>query len=154
MECILLNGACLKTWSTTQSVVVRSSGEAECYAAVKGAAEGMTLQLKLGDLGLNVTVEVHTDSRGCRRICNRRGLEKLRHVEVVLLWLQQHVQSRMVIIRRIAGSVIPADQFTKYLAHARSPKHDWGVVRCVADPLKSIWNMLKSGHQAEEECEL
>ena len=39
--CTLMNGACLKNWSTTQSVIARSSGEVECYAAVKGAGEGM-----------------------------------------------------------------------------------------------------------------
>ena len=36
--CMLLNGACLKTWSTTQSVRAVSSGEAEYYAALKGAS--------------------------------------------------------------------------------------------------------------------
>ena len=58
--CILLNGACLKTWSTTQTVVARSSAKAEYYAAVKGAAEGMAVQSMLADLGLKVTIEVHT----------------------------------------------------------------------------------------------
>ena len=37
--CIWLNGACLKTWSTTQTVVARSSNEEEYYAAITGAAE-------------------------------------------------------------------------------------------------------------------
>ena len=32
---IVWNGACLKTWSTTQTVVALSSGEAEYFAAVK-----------------------------------------------------------------------------------------------------------------------
>ena len=72
--CILLNGACLKTWNTTQTVVARSSREAEYYAAVKGAAEGMALQSMLADLGLKVTIEVHTDSSACRGICKRRGM--------------------------------------------------------------------------------
>ena len=33
---IMWNGACLKVWSTTQTVIAMSSGEAEYYAAVKG----------------------------------------------------------------------------------------------------------------------
>ena len=53
----ILSGACFKTWSTTQSVVARSSGEAESYA-VKGAAEGKAVHSVLGDLGLSVTIEV------------------------------------------------------------------------------------------------
>ena len=32
---IMWNGTCLKTWSTTQTVIALSSGEAEYYAAVK-----------------------------------------------------------------------------------------------------------------------
>ena len=99
------HGARRETWSTAQPVVARSSGEAECYAAEQGAAEGMAVQSLLCDLGLKVTIEVHTDSSAC----NRKGLGKLGHVEVALLWLQQHVQSGNVIFRRIAGSVNPAD---------------------------------------------
>ena len=121
--CILLNGACLKTWSTTQTVVARSSGEAEYNAAVKGAAEGMALQSTLADLGLEVTIEVHTDSSACRGICNRRGFGKLRHLDVALLWLQQHVQSGKIILRRIAGSANRADLFTKHFARAEITMH-------------------------------
>ena len=32
------SGVCLKAWSTTQGVVALSSGEADYYAAVKGAS--------------------------------------------------------------------------------------------------------------------
>ena len=42
--CIMWNGACLKVWSTTQTVIALCSGEAEYYAAVKGGAEGLTMQ--------------------------------------------------------------------------------------------------------------
>ena len=125
------NGACLKTWSTTQTVVARSSGEAEYYAAVKGAAEGVSLQSMLADLGLKATIEVHTDSSACRGICNRRGLGKLRHLDVALLWLQQHVQSGKTILRRMAGSANPADLFTKNLANAEISMHS-GRLGCCA----------------------
>ena len=32
---------CLKTWSKTQALIAKSSGEAELYAVVKGAAEAL-----------------------------------------------------------------------------------------------------------------
>ena len=124
-RCILLNGACLKTWSTTQTVVARSSGEAEYCAAVKGAAEGM-----LADLGLKVTIEVHTDSSACRGICNRRGSGKLRHIDVALQWLQEHVQSGKIILRRIADSVNPAALFTKHFARAEITMHSGRLGFC------------------------
>ena len=59
-------GVCLKVWSSTQNVVAKSSGEAELCAAVRGAAEGMGLRSMVGDLGLEMTLRVHTDSDACR----------------------------------------------------------------------------------------
>ena len=50
-----------------------------------------------------------------QRICNRRGLGKLRHMEVELLWLQHCVQSGKVALRWIACSGNLADLFTMYL---------------------------------------
>ena len=38
--CIMVGDICVKAWSTTQKVVALRSGEAEYYAAVKGASEG------------------------------------------------------------------------------------------------------------------
>ena len=58
------------------------------------------------DLALKVTVVAHNDSSACREICNWRGLGKLRHMEVALLWLQQCVQSGRVVLRQIVGSGI------------------------------------------------
>ena len=42
--CLMWRGVCLKAWSTTQGAVALSSGEAEYYAAVKGASEGLGFQ--------------------------------------------------------------------------------------------------------------
>ena len=85
----------------------------------------------LAYLGLKVKVEVHTDSSPCTRICNRRCLEKLRHLDVALPWLQQHVHIRKIILRRIAGSANPAHLFTKHLAHAEITMHS-GRLGCCA----------------------
>ena len=51
-------GLCVKSWSSTQTVVARSSGEAEYYAAVKGASEGLGLQAMLRDVGIDNQVRV------------------------------------------------------------------------------------------------
>ena len=69
--CLIWNGICLKAWSTTQTVVATSSGEAEYYAAVKGAAEGLAFQSMCLDLGVELKVRLHTDSTACRGVCNR-----------------------------------------------------------------------------------
>jgi hypothetical protein len=48
---LIVYGVCLRIWLTTQRVVARSSGEAEQYAAVCGAAEGLGLKSMARDLG-------------------------------------------------------------------------------------------------------
>ena len=68
----------------------------------------------MGVLCLRVTVVIHSDSSACKGMCNRRGLGKLKHMEVELLWLQHCVQSGKVALRRIACSASLANLFTKY----------------------------------------
>jgi hypothetical protein len=107
--CAMWNGICLKAWATTQTVVAMSSGEAEYYAAVKGAAEGLALQSVLSDVGVAVQVRVHSDSTACKGICNRRGIGKIRHMAVPLLWLQDKVGKGEVTLVKVPGCESPAD---------------------------------------------
>ena len=48
---IMIGKHCLKTWSKTQALVAKSSGEAELYAVVKGAAEALGMVTLARDLG-------------------------------------------------------------------------------------------------------
>ena len=114
--CAIWNGICLKAWATTQTVVAMSSGEAEYYAAVKGAAEGLALQSMFNDVGVIVRVRIHTDSTACKGICNRRGIGKIRHMAVPLLWLQDRVGKGDVALVKVAGCENPSDLMTKHLA--------------------------------------
>ena len=100
---IVWNGACLKTWSTTQTVIALSSGEAEYYAAVKGCAEALAMQSYSRDLAIEVSVRVHTDSSACKGICGRSGLGKIKHLDVQLLWLQDAVRRDRVEMVKIRG---------------------------------------------------
>ena len=45
----------LKTWATTQTVFALSSGEAELYALVKGAAQSLGIVAMFTDFGLEVS---------------------------------------------------------------------------------------------------
>ena len=96
-----------------------SSGEAEYYAAVKGASEGLGFQAACADLGMweerPVAVKVLTDSSACKGICQRTGLGKIRHIDVALLWLQDMVRRGKISMRKIPGDSNPADLMTKYL---------------------------------------
>ncbi len=83
-----IGGQVVKTWASTQGSVAMSSGEAEYYALIKGAAEGLGLQAVMADLGWEVKVKVWSDSSAAGGMAARRGLGKNRHMEVKFLWLQ------------------------------------------------------------------
>jgi len=111
----MLGAHTLKTWSSTQSSVALSSGEAEFNGVIRAAGMGLGYQSLLEDLGLRVPLRVWTDSSAAVGICSRQGLGKLRHLDTHMLWVQQAVRSRRIDLRKIAGEENPADLFTKHL---------------------------------------
>ena len=109
---------CLKTWSTTQGPIALSSAEAEYYAMVDGVVRAFGAQamcLEIGLVGAEGPLELGTDSSAAKSFASRRGLGKARHVQTRLLWLQQAVAERRVIVRKVKGSENPADILTKFL---------------------------------------
>ena len=60
-------------------------------------------------------IVVHTDATTGRAIATRRGLGKVRHVALHLLWVQQRVQKGEVIIKKVKSADNPADLFTKHV---------------------------------------
>ena len=72
----------LKTWASTQSVIALSTGEAEFYAIIKGASQAMGLRSMMNYLGWKASIRVLTDATTGKSIASRRGLGKLRHIDV------------------------------------------------------------------------
>ena len=63
----------LNNWNTTQNVEALSSGEAEYYGLVKKMME---------ELGVKIGVKLKTDASAAKGIATRRGMGKVRHIEV------------------------------------------------------------------------
>ncbi len=59
---------CLKTYSQTQKTIALSSGESEFYGIVKAATTGVGIKSLFGSLGLEMEVQVNTDSSAARSI--------------------------------------------------------------------------------------
>ena len=81
----------VKGWSITQGVIALSSGESEFYGIVKGSSVGLGIKSILGDLGVKVRLRVYTDSSAAKGIASRRGLGKVRHIEVNQFGIQEKV---------------------------------------------------------------
>jgi len=111
---VTLASTCLKTWSSTQGTVALSSGESELYAVVKGAAEGIGMQSLMMDLGWQVSLVLRTDSSAAKAISWRRGIGKVRHLDVRYLWVQQRLNDKLMHIGKVKGAVNPANILTKY----------------------------------------
>lgn len=106
----------IKAWSSTQTVIALSTGEAELYALNKASAQGLGLQSLLKDMGIELEVRVHTDATTGRAIVTRRGLGKVRHIAVNELWMQEKVNNGTVSIHKIKNKFNLADLMTKYLS--------------------------------------
>ena len=105
----------IKSWSTTQSVIALSSGEAELYALVKGAAEATGLISMMADFGQRLHARVCVDSSAAVGIVHRVGLGKTRHIEVQYLWVQEKVSNKQLQVDKIRTNENPSDILTKYV---------------------------------------
>ena len=112
---VQLGSHCLKAWSSTQSVVALSSGEAEYYAMVKGLCQAKGVQAAIGDLGVKSGVIMGTDSAAAIGIASRTGLGKTRHIAVQLLFIQQELKKGSFRLVKVNGTENPADLLTKHL---------------------------------------
>ena len=130
---LYLGGVAVRAWSSNQNVIALSSGEAEYYAALKGASSALGFQSMLRDLGIGTSITLYTDSSAARGIIHRAGLGKLRHLETGYLWLQAAVKAKKLQVRKVLGTENPADLLTKHLAAA------------------DMWKNLEKLHMAPED---
>ena len=109
---------CIKTWSATQHAYALSSAEAELYAMVEGVtrAKGLrNLAFELGFRSLINVVHLSTDSSAAKSFVCRKGLGRMRHLEIRDLWLQKEVVDGKLLVYKVAGERNPADLMTKVL---------------------------------------
>ena len=92
----------IKVWSKTQAVIAKSSAESELYGAIKGACEGLGISSLLRDLGdSECKVKMHLDASAAIGIIERQGLNRVRHIDVGVLRLQQQYARSVLPIREI-----------------------------------------------------
>ena len=74
-------------------------------------------------MGVTCTVVLNTDASAAIGIASRRGLGKVRHIEVSQLWLQQRVASGDLKVQKVDGVSNLADALTKHLQHGPLEGH-------------------------------
>ena len=63
----------------------------------------MGLRSMINDLGAEVAIRLNTDASAARGIACRRGLGKVRHIEVNQLWVQDKVANGDIEIVKVNG---------------------------------------------------
>ena len=104
--------------SRRQATRAFSSGEAEFYAGSTTGIELLGSESLMKDLGWTIDCKrVLTDSDACRGMASRQGLGRTRHLDTKRLWLQEAVESRGLVLGRIAGIADPSDPMTKPVSY-------------------------------------
>ena len=117
-----VGNAMVKTWSKDQAVIALSSGEAELYAAGRAAREGLGIQSMAKELGYQMEVIIEVDASAAQGMMQRRGLGKLRHLDVQELWVQDAIQRGAFKVRRVSTRNNTADIGTKPLSRESMEK--------------------------------
>ena len=68
------------------------------------------------DLGINLRTRLHVDASAALGILERRGVGRVRHLDVGTLWLQEQRLRDLVEFRKVLGTKNPDDLMTKHLA--------------------------------------
>lgn len=152
----------LKSWSKTQSLLARSSAEAELYAALKASAESLGILSILTDFGICTTGGTYGDAPAALGIIHRKGLGRPRYIDIGLLWIQKAAAEHRLEYLKLLGNDNPADLMMKhrFFELIERPCHTLGIGfldgRALAAPkLSSLvvhWE-LESGHDDNDDDE-
>jgi hypothetical protein len=95
-------------------VVAKSSGESELYGIIRASSEGLGIVTLLKDFGVEgATVSIGIDATAAMGMAQRVGLNKVRHVEVDVLWIQEQQARKLLPLKKIPGPRNPSDLCTK-----------------------------------------
>ena len=96
-------------------------------------AQPLGTQPPMEDMGWKLPITVQSDGTAAIGIARRKGLGKIRHLDVTDLWIQDEVKSKQLELKQVLGADTPADIFTKYIA------------RSIRDKALSTMSMLQMG---------
>ena len=74
---IMLDNHVIKSWSSSQPVIILSCGEGELYALVRSAAQAKGLASLMLYFDLGVETVIHTDSTAALGMVHRKGSGKV-----------------------------------------------------------------------------
>ena len=119
----------IKSCPLTQSGISLSSGEAEYYALVKGASCVLGIQAMMKELRADAQVRIKTDAIAAVGIASRRGLGKVKHIDVTQLWTYDKVAEKKIKLQQVGTKENVADALTKGISHEEMEWHVQNTTR-------------------------
>ena len=124
---VFLNGCLVLSLCKSQSTIALSSCEAELLAMTHMTAEAIMVcnlcrfLLKLDGREVNSDLDfiVYTDSSSAKALAQRRGVGRLKHVDLRHLWVQACVRQKLIRLKKVGTQNNVADLNTKNLSMAR-----------------------------------
>ena len=111
-----LEGWLLLHRSTTQLSTVQSSCEAELCSLSTGYSEAVFVVNLLREMDLEPTLHMVTDSSSAIDVVYKRGVGRIRHLEVRQLWLQEEMREGKFTLGHVSTEANVADLLTKNLS--------------------------------------
>ena len=90
-----------------QNTIAQSSAEFELLAIVFAATEALGCMFLATDLALVFDTRLHVDAAAALGILERRGVGRIRHLDVGALWLQDVQLRQMVGFVKVKGMSSP-----------------------------------------------
>ena len=82
---------------------------------MQGATESLGMNTLIKDFSSDVDIQMHLDAFAAKGIVERRGLSKLSHIDVNVLWLQEVSGRKVVPLAKVTGERNAAELTTKHL---------------------------------------
>ncbi|WJX42094.1 hypothetical protein P8452_29365 [Trifolium repens] len=123
------------TWKANQqSVVALSTTQAEYIALVEGVKEAIWLKGMIGEMGISQgCVKIHCDSQSASHLANHQVYhERTKHIDIRLHFVRDMIETKEIMVEKIATEENPADMFTKSLPRAKF-KHCLDLINFVEE---------------------
>ena len=118
----MVGGHDVKHSSNLQGATGLNVPECEYHALTHGAAHGLGLRSYMADLGLEMSLEILSDS-SARALASRRGLGRQRHVQTRYLWLQERLAAAHLSVQKVKTTHNIADILTEAAGRETLERH-------------------------------
>ena len=114
--CVFLGDSLVSWKSKKQSVVARSTAEAEYRAMAHATSEIVWLRWLLSDMGVTYSspTPLYCDNKSAIQIAHNSFFhERTKHIEIDCHFVRQHLQSGTIALPFVSTTLLLADFFTK-----------------------------------------